>query len=200
MIGQSPSDMVQVAPGIMLPSKGSVWATDSSRTVSPVQLYRSPVTVNRHLGKNLAGQLGGSFLYRPSMTIELHAAHAETRLTMQNPVFYVRQAETFEGEGDLRPGTANDTLTSELVIVRLNSSKDKRVEESKSTNGFGTGAKRKLNEVSITREKLDSGWLKLSPVSPLEPGEYAIVSLPNSAAFFSEYLYDFGVDAAQTKP
>jgi hypothetical protein len=42
-----------------------------------------------------------------------------------------------------------------------------------STNGFGTGAKRKLNQLSITHDKLDSGWLKLSPVAPLEPGEYA---------------------------
>jgi hypothetical protein len=200
MIGQSPPGMVQVAPGIAVPSKGSVWAIDSSQTGSPVQLYRTPVKVNRHLGKNLAGQLGGSFLYRPSMSMELHGAHADTRLTMQNPVFYVRQAETLEGEGDLRPGTANDTLTSELVLVRLNSSKDKRVEESMSTNGFGTGAKRKLNQVSITRDKLDSGWLKLSPVAPIEPGEYAIVTLPGSAAFFNEYVYYFGVDPAQTTP
>ena len=200
MIGQSPPDTVQVTPGISLPSKGSVWAIDSSRTVSQVQLYRSPVKVNRHLRKNIAGELGASVLYRPSMSIELHGAHAETRLTMQNPVFFVRQAQTFEGEGDLRPGTANDTITSELVLVRLNSSKDKRVEASMSTNGFGTGAKRKLNQVSITRDKLDSGWLKLSPVAPLEPGEYAIVSLPGSAAFFNEYVYDFGVDPAQTSP
>jgi hypothetical protein len=30
--------------------------------------------------------------------------------------------------------------------------------------------------------------------------EYAIVSLPGSARFFSEYAYDFGVDPAQTAP
>lgn len=87
MIGQSSADMVQVAPGITLPSKGSVWAMDSSRSGFPVQLFRSPVKVNRHVGKNLAGQLGGSFLYRPSMSIEVHGAHAETRLAMQKPVF-----------------------------------------------------------------------------------------------------------------
>lgn len=201
LVGQSPPDTVQVAPGIAVPSKGSVWAIDSSRTVSPVQLYRSPVKVNQHWGKNLAGELGGSVFYRPSRSIELHGSHAETRLTMHNPVFYVRQAATFEGEGDLRPGTAHDdSLTSELVLVRLNSSKDKRVEESMSTNGFNRDAKRKLNEVSITRDKLDSGWLKLSPSAPLEPGEYAIVGLPSSAAFFSEYVYDFGVDPAPTAP
>jgi hypothetical protein len=201
LAGQSPPDTVQVAPGITVPSKGSVWAIDSSRTVSSVQLYRSPVKVNQHWGKNLAGELGASVLYRPSRSIELHGAHAETRLTMHNPVFYVRQAATFEGEGDLRPGTAHDdTIASELVLVRLNSSKDKRVEESMSTNGFNRDAKRKLNEISITRDKLDSGWLKLSPVAPLEPGEYAIVSLPSSAAFFSEYAYDFGVDPARTAP
>ena len=68
---------------------------------------------------------------------------------MHNPVFYVRQAATFEGDGDLRPGTAHDdTITSELVLVRLNSSKDKRVEQSMSTNGFNRDAKRKLNEIS----------------------------------------------------
>ena len=199
-IGQSPAEMVQVAPGITVPSKGSVWAMDSGRSGSAVQLYRSPVKVNHHVGKNLAGQLGASILYRPSMSIELHGAHAETRLAMQKPVFYVRQAETFEGEGDLRPGTANDTLSSELVLVRLNSFKDKRVEESMSRNGFGASAKRKVNELSITREKLDSGWLKLSPVAPLEPGEYAIVNLPDSARFFSEYAYDFGVDPALIAP
>jgi hypothetical protein len=201
LAGQSPPDVVQVAPGITVPSKGSVWAIDSNRTASPVQLYRSPVKVNQHWGKNLAGELGGSVLYRPYKSIELHGAHAETRLTMHNPVFYVRQAATFEGDGDLRPGTAHDdTITSELVLVRLNSSKDKRVEQSMSTNGFNKDAKRKLNEISVTRDKLDSGWLKLSPIAPLDPGEYAIVSLPNSAAFFNEYVYDFGVDPAQATP
>ena len=69
-----------------------------------------------------------------------------------------------------------------------------------STNGFNRDAKRKLNEISITRDKLDSGWLKLSPIAPLDPGEDAIVSLPNSAAFFNEYVYDFGVDPARTIP
>jgi hypothetical protein len=49
-------------------------------------------------------------------------------------------------------------------------------------------------------QQLDSGWLELSPVAPLERGEYAIVSLPGSARFFSEYAYDFGVDPALTAP
>jgi hypothetical protein len=68
-----------------------------------------------------------------------------------------------------------------------------------STNGFGTGAKRKLSTLHHARQ-LDSGWLELSPVAPLEPGEYAIVSLPGSARFFSEHAYDFGVDPALTAP
>jgi hypothetical protein len=194
MIGQSPKEMVQVAPGVSVPSKGSVWAVGSSGNGSPVQLYRSPIKVDRHWVKNIAGASVGSFLYRPSMSIEIHGAHAETRLTMQKPVFYVRQAATFEGEGDLRPGAANDSNGSDLELVRLKSSKEKRIEESFSTNGFGLDAKRKVNKITLARDNLDSGWLKLSPIEPLETGEYAIVALPRSADRFCEYAYDFGID------
>lgn len=194
MIGQSPKEMVQIEPGVSVPSKGSVWAVGSSQPGFPVQLFRSPIKLDRHWVKNIAGASVGSFLYRPSMSIELHGAHAETRLAMQKPVFYVRQAATFEGEEDLRPGSANDSNGSDLELVRLKSSKEKRIEESFSTNGFGMDAKRKVNEISLAREKLDTGWLKLSPIEPLETGEYAIVPLPRSADRFSEYAYDFGID------
>jgi hypothetical protein len=201
MIGQTPSDSVQVTAGVYVPSKGSVWVVAASNlTASPVQLYRSQVHVNRHVGRNVAGELGGSFLYRPSMSIELQGPHAEARLNIPDPVFYIRQAATFEGEGDLRPGTVNNNLSSDLTLVRLRSDKDKRVEESMSTNGFGTGAKRKLNQITVTRRNLDSGWLELKPSGPLEPGEYAIVALPRAAAFFSEYAYDFGIDPAKATP
>ena len=196
LIGQSPPDMVQLAPGVSVPSKSSGWAVSASPTCAPVQLYRSPIKVNRHWAKNLAAgsSAPGFFIYRPTMTIEFDGARAKTRLMMQAPVFYVRQADTLEGEGDLRPRTTNDSVVSELQLVRLKSSKEKRVEESISTNGFGRNAKRRLNQLSITRDKLNNGWLRLSPVEPLEPGEYAIVALPRSAALFSEYAYDFGID------
>jgi hypothetical protein len=112
MVGQSSPEMVQVAPGVSVTSKGSVWAVGSSLTGTPVQLYRSPTKVNQHWAKNIAGGPVGSFLYRPSISIELRGAHA----------------------------------------------KPQRIPRT---------------------------------------GEYAIVALPRSAAFFSEFAYDFGIDPAK---
>ncbi len=199
--GPPPSAMVQVAPGVSLPASGSVWVVDDADlTAPPIQLYRVPVIVDRHLGKNTAGALAGSFFYRPSMSIEIQGANAVTRLREQKPVFYVRQAASSEGVDDVRPGTTNDNLLSDLTLVRLKSLKEKRIEEYISTNAFGTGAKRKLNQVALMRKTLDGGWITLTPAASLEPGEYVLVPVPRTAAYFNEYAYDFGIDAAKVAP
>jgi hypothetical protein len=193
-----PAGSVQVAPGLYLPARGTVWVFDSAAPgAAPIELYRTPGDLNHHYARNLAGGLAGSFLYRPSVSLELPGAHSQTRLTQPSPVFYIRQAGALDGEEDLRPGTepSGDAVES-LTLVRLKSEKNKRVEASVSTNGFGGGAKRKMTEVMLIRDNLKNGWLKLTPAEPLQPGEYALVTLPHAAGFLSQFAYDFGVDAA----
>jgi hypothetical protein len=194
---EPPAGSVQVEPGLYLPARGTVWVFDSaSPGAAPIRLYRTPGDLNHHYAKNLAGGLAGSFLYRPSVSVELAGAHAQTRLTQPNPVFYIREAGALDGEEDMRPGTEpTGNAVESLTLVRLKSEKHKRVEVSVSTNGFGGGAKRKMTQVMLIRDDLKNGWLKLTPAEPLEPGEYALVAVPHAAGFLSQFAYDFGVDA-----
>jgi len=47
--------------------------------------------------------------------------------------------------------------------------------------------------VPTTAEKLTSGWVKVTPSSPLAPGEYAMVELLGKEGM-NFYVWDFGVN------
>jgi hypothetical protein len=190
--------MLIVAPGVSLPSKGSMWAVDGADpSIAPVQLYRTSVKVNCHTAKNFVGGFAASYLYRPSISIEIPGAHSQTRLEGQRLVFYLRSEEVSE---DFRPGTDISSLVTDFILVHLKIHKKTRVEESMSRNEFGHQVKRTVDEVKVTNDKLDSGWLRLTTSEPLEAGEYAFISFPRDKGRLNSYAYDFGIDPPKSNP
>lgn len=182
---------ITVAPGIVLPEKGSAWAFQSVVAPRLVHLYHTSVSLNNHSAKNLIGSSAGSFLYRPMFTAEIKGTRAEVRLQDTRPTFYLR-AGLFDD--DDRANSSAEPDGNDLVILHLEVGKDKRVIESASVNAFGRDAKRQVSIVESDIQTLDDGWVRLTLKAQLSKGEYAIVPLPKRKQLFADSVYDFGVD------
>ena len=168
------------APAVELPSTGSVFALEKqagSGTIVP--LHATEIKSNSHAGGNFARSL----VYAgPHSGVELSGAHAAVTLP-GTTVFYVRLASD-------NP----DLQREQATLVRLQEKPDSRQVVEFSRNIFGGSLKRKVDEVAI--EKLDvegQPVLRITPVKPLEPGEYGVSFMPKDPSLFSEIVYDFSV-------
>lgn len=168
------------APSVELPATGAVFALkkDAGNALI-VPLHATEIKSNSHAGGNFARSL----VYAgPHSGVELPGAHATVALP-GTTVFYIRLA------------SENPDLEREqAMLVRLQEKQDSRQVVEFSRNIFGGSLKRKLDEVAV--EKLDvegQPVLRITPVKPLEPGEYGITFMPRDPSLFSEIVYDFTV-------
>ena len=74
------------------------------------------------------------------------------------------------------------------------SKKGKRIVGDIKINPLGK-AKQEQNAVLTTSVKLTGGWIKITPVNALEPGEYAVVEMLGKDGM-NTYVWDFGVNPA----
>jgi hypothetical protein len=56
-------------------------------------------------------------------------------------------------------------------------------------------SKQEQNLVQTTSLKLTGGWIKITPVNALEPGEYAVVEMLGKEGM-NTYVWDFGLNPA----
>ncbi|MBS1814430.1 MAG: hypothetical protein JSS87_06110 [Acidobacteria bacterium] len=172
----------EVAPGVSLPSGGLLYALDKNDDKpSLVALHATEILSNTHAGSNFAR----SMVYSgPHFTVEIANSTSERSIHTKMPVFYLRLS-----------GSDAETMRSRVALLRLwNGKKNTRVAAEFSRNIFGGSNKRVIDEVAIKKEDVgDSGWLKITPESPLEPREYAIAFVPKDKLLFADTLYDFTV-------
>ena len=187
---QVPQDAPVAAPGLQVPGTAIPYALDEFRGKPElVPIHHSTIGVNQHRGANFVGGLTESFFYRPKMTTELDGIHARVDLHSTRPVFYLHDAEDPDHAGD-----GKNSLTSTWAILHLKIEKDHRQVVKITFNSFGGHAKKKDGIVDATVERLPGGWIRVTPLVPLDPGEYALCPVLNNPAFFTTVVYDFAVD------
>jgi hypothetical protein len=76
-------------------------------------------------------------------------------------------------------------------IVRAEVKGDKRIVGTLKTAVTGKSSQEQA-AVPATAEQMTEGWIKLTPKSPLDPGEYAVAELLGKQGMNS-YVWDFGV-------
>jgi hypothetical protein len=176
----APPKPAATAPAVDLPATGMVFALQSKSGASAIiPLHATEIKSNAHAGGNFAR---GLVYAGPHSTVELAGPHALIDLP-PNTVLYIRL-----------PSEEPDLARERATLVRLDEKPDSRQLLEFTRNVFGGSLKRKLNEVAI--EKLDvegEPVLRVTPVKPLEPGEYGITFLPKDPALFSDIVYDFTV-------
>ena len=120
-------------------------------------------------------------------TIELAGLHADVRSHTLNPVIYV----SIDRSDPLQGYTA-DTAKDHLHIVRCEIKNQNRIVGAVKIAIYGK-ATQSAQFVETTVEPISDYWVKVSPVSPLERGEYALVEFDENGAM-NQFVWDFGVD------
>lgn len=190
-VPMSPSAQAQNTPepvaGAHITNGSIPWAVDVFEGKQEmVPIHHTTVDVDNHRGRNVAGSLAGGFFYKPKMTTEVEGTHARVALHTGKPSFYVHVNSDPDGD----PTSAFD----HWAIVRAVVKKDHRVISQVSFTQLTGKAKRDDSQVEATAETLPGGWLKITPVDPLAPGEYALVPITRVANTFSTVVYDFTID------
>jgi hypothetical protein len=187
-------NLPEVAPGLRIPNgSGAIpLALDRFNGVAElVPIHHSTVEVNNHTGANLAGSLAGSFFYKPKVTTELAGTEARTRLHSLQPSIFIHVLVDPDSTAD----SANSD-TSQWALVSATVKKDRRVFTKIRFTQLTGHAQRAEGVVETETETLAGGWLKLTPLTLLEPGEYAVMPVPRAANTFASTIFDFAIDPA----
>jgi hypothetical protein len=186
--GQVVANSQEVAPGITLPSTGTVYSVDLvQQKLSLVQVHPTEISANTHAGSNFAR---GMVYSGPHSSMELKGISSAATLHTAEAVFYVRL-------GSEDP----EILRNRVKLIQQKPVKDRRMVSDFSMNVFGGQRKQRYQEVPVEKSDVPGGvWLKLVPQKPLAPGEYGIVFMPKDPNFFADYVYDFSIADTEKKP
>jgi len=184
-----------VAPGLRLPDDGGVILLDTFQTQPQlVELQQSSGELNKNMKGNILratiNPIAGS-----KQIIELPGLHAKIQAHVTVPAIYVNleQQDQLDKAIQIAEKSKEEDLPwDRFRMVRLQSSKDKRIVGDIKIAIYGKVSQdQKL--VLTTATKLTGGWVKVTPSSDLEPGEYAVIELLGKDGM-NLYVWDFGVN------
>jgi hypothetical protein len=192
----------EIAPDLRLPEEDSVLALDTFRgTPELVPLAQ----VGSDLNKETAHSVLKTAINPASSAhriLDIRGYGSDIQLHVADPVFYVRVGEdtvatgsgmtvdTHGASGRATPGGGDPN--SDYVIEHVDVRQDVRVVDSFRIGLLGSG-KPQPDIVELKEEVLPGGhWMRLTPVHPLDFGEYALVEvLSNHEVNLN--VWDFGV-------
>jgi hypothetical protein len=183
----------EVAPGLRLTEDNSVFLLDTfDNQPQLVELGQNGGELNRNTKGNII-RAAINPLASSKQTVELQSLHAKVQSHAIWPALYVN------AEPSLDPttpqGPPSDLPWDRFRIVRVQSTKQgKRVVGDLKTTVVGR-VRQEQNLVPTTATQLTGGWVRVTPVSALVPGEYALVELLGKEGM-NMLVWDFGVNPA----
>ncbi len=215
------SRLPQVAPGLRLPEDSGVFLLDTFQGQPQlVELQQAEGDINRDTKGNIfRGALNP--VASAKQTIELEGEHATVRAHAAVPSIYLNvEDETPEApKGETESAKLNqpslDAPRAEQDPAQRKSQQPQRPEQAivpfdrfrivrtKVKNGkrIVGDLKRNVtgkvsqdqNVVKTTIDRVNGGWLKLTPIEDLAPGEYAVIEMKGNEGM-NLYVWDFSVD------
>jgi hypothetical protein len=165
-----------------------------------VELSQNGGEISRERGKNILRAALNPFS-GSKQSIELKGARAQAQVHLSRPALYlnVEPAEASvddSGEASPKQATAQAAvpLAGRYRIARLSRKKDSRVVGNLKV-AFTGKLSQQQELVPSTVELFSGPWMKLTPLEPLPPGEYAVVEMLGEKQM-NLYVWDFGVDPA----
>lgn len=195
-----------VAPDLHLPEEISVLALDTFQNQPElVPLPQQATDLNKETA-HAVQKLAINPASAAHRIAELRFSKSDIQLHVADPVFYVRigtdqtsadtgaaiTVDTHGASSAGRPTPGAGSPTSGYVIERVDVRYDSRVVDSFRIAQLGTG-RAQPDVIEMKAEPLSGNqWLKLTPVTPLEFGEYALVEILSSHELNLD-IWDFGV-------
>jgi len=184
-----------VAPGLRLPDDGGIILLDTYQSQPQlVELLQSSGELNRNIKGNILRSAVNP-IASSKQIIEVPGLHAKIQAHATLPAIYVNveQQDQLDNATQIAEKKQQETLTwDRFRIVRLQASKDKRVVGDIKIAVYGK-VSQEQKFVPTTAARLTGGWVKITPSSDLEPGEYAVVELLGKEGM-NLYVWDFGVN------
>jgi hypothetical protein len=179
-----------VAPGLRLPAEGGVYALDIYLTEPQlIPLDQTGGEVNRHTGHNVLrgviNPVGGA-----KHTIELPGARSNLQIHAALPTIYLN-LDSGEDQDENSKKPASELPWDRFRIVHVQVKGDKRIVGAIKVAVYGKTSQEQ-DLIPADAEQLGQGWIKLTPKTPLQPGEYAVAELLGKQGMNS-YVWDFGV-------
>ncbi len=186
----------QVAPGLRLPEDSGIFLLDTFQSQPQLlALQQNTGAVNQNRKSNILRSVAVPIASN-KRTIELAGPHATVQSHANLPTIYVNIDED-TGSSVASPQRPQQPQQPEQAwdrfhIVRMQSKKDKRIVGDIKTNPLGKTTQEQ-NLIITSSQKLTGGWIKLTPTTALDPGEYAVVEMLGKDGV-NTYVWDFGVN------
>lgn len=190
-----------IAPGLRLPDSSGVFLLDTFQgKPGLVELSQNGGEINQQRSKNILRAAINPFA-GSKQSIELKGARATAQVHVSQPAIYLNvepgEASVDESAETSPAGAtahAAPALTNRYRIARLSRKKDSRVIGNLKV-AFTGKLSQQQELVPTTAELFSAPWVKLTPLAPLQPGEYAVVEMLGEKEM-NLYVWDFGVDPA----
>ena len=190
-----------VAPGVRLPDTSGVFMLDSFQGKPELlELSQNGGEINPERGKNVLRAALNPFA-GSKQSIELKGARAQIQAHVSRPVIYlniepgeISAVDSDESSREEARARAAPALADRYRIARLSRKKDSRVIGNLKV-AFTGKLSQQQQTLPSTAELFSGPWVKLTPLQPLEPGEYAVVEMLGEKEI-NLYVWDFGVDPA----
>ena len=185
----------QVAPGLHLPDASGMLLLDTFQTQPQlVLLQQNGGEVNRNTKTNILRSAINPIASN-KQTIELEGLHATVQAHATLPTIYVNvdEDQSFNSSATQGPQKPQQPW-DRYQIVRADAKKGKRIIGNIKISPLGK-ANQEQNVVPTNSQKLTGGWVKVTPLGVLEPGEYAVVEMLGKDGM-NTYVWDFGVNPA----
>jgi hypothetical protein len=174
----------EVAPGVRLPDGGGVFLLETYKNQPQLcELVQSGGEINKHTGKNILRATINP-IASSKQSIELKGLHARVQSHTGYPEIYL------DIDSDTQAQKLD--LSDHFRIVRAEIKKDTRVIGNLKVSMIGN-VSQEGSYVKAQAEKLAGDWIKIKPVTPLAPGEYAVVEMLTPKEM-NLYVWDFGVN------
>jgi hypothetical protein len=182
-----------VAPGLNLPSEGGIFLFDNLMGQPQlVELQQNSGDINRNVAGNI---LRGAInpVASAKQNIELKGTRASVQAHTLQPVIYINPTQDDANAAPVEKAQAQQAVDPQhFRIVRAQVKKDTRVVGNLKIAIYGkVSQEQKFVETKV--EPVSGGWIKLTPVAEMQPGEYAVVEMLGKEGM-NLYVWDFGVN------
>lgn len=185
-----------VAPGLQLPEGGGVILLDTFLNQPQLlELEQSGGAINKNTKGNIL-RAAINPVASAKQIIELPGLHAALQAHATVPAIYINLDQQDAASDSHAKRQDPDLPWDHYRIVHLeqNKKKNNRVLGNIKVAVYGKVSQEE-KFVPTTAAKLTGGWIKITPINALLPGEYAVVEMLGRGGM-NLYVWDFGIDPA----